>query len=438
MMRPLAAVALAAVALASVAPRARAEVLQASSEPARVVIRGRTVFEVRAPDGATSAAQRARVAQATLERILDSPEVSNLATVEALPRTEGEPESLAIHVGGHEVFRVNESDASLSGMSAYLHAQSVATAVQGAISRERRRMAQHLLLQSVAMTVFLGLLAFLALRWIENAARRLRVLVEERLASGRGLSLRHIRIVSAQTLQGTSYALVGLGRVALQLGIIYAYASFALSQFEATRGWVGPLTRVVASPFVALIGRIGELVPPLLLLLAAAYVLRGALRLTGFLFDGVARGDVQWGWLPKDLAPAARPLVRLALVVAALLLFGPLVGAGSDALLGRLGLLAMAAVTLGSIPSVAAATVGTLAIFGRRYRIGEWLAIGGQVGELTHVGFLELTLVPLDAGRVRLSHLLTLWLPVRHLPGPPTREIEARAGLNAPPRAGPT
>ena len=47
---------------------------------------------------------------------------------------------------------------------------------------------------------------------------------------------------------------------------------------------------------------------------------------------------------------------------------------------------------------------------------------------------MDLTLVPLDAGRVRIAHLLMLlWTPVRHLPGPPTMAFEVPIDLTVDP-----
>jgi hypothetical protein len=68
--------------------------------------------------------------------------------------------------------------------------------------------------------------------------------------------------------------------------------------------------------------------------------------------------------------------------------------------------------------------MGMVAILGRRYRAGEWVTIGSLVGEVTHVGYLGLTLVPPEAGRLWVPHLTMLWKPVRHLAAAPLTEIE--------------
>ncbi len=83
----------------------------------------------------------------------------------------------------------------------------------------------------------------------------------------------------------------------------------------------------------------------------------------------------------------------------------------------RVGLLLLGGVSLALVPLVATAMVGVVAIFGRRYRAGEWITIGALVGEVTHVGYLGVTLVPPEAGRLWVPHLSMLWKPVRHPDG---------------------
>jgi hypothetical protein len=402
-----------------------------SSAPLRV--HGQTVVVLATGDGMAGPAERARAAEAIVEQILTETNPDTSVSVEPVASDAGLTDFYTLRTDGKDILRLGPDDARSSGLAPALFARETASSLEMALAGEKRHLSQQRLLQAIAMTVFLGLLTFLALRWVSDAGKRARVLLEQWLARVRGLRIREVEVVSAETLEGTSYALVGIARTALQLGILYAYVAFALSQFVATRSAVGPMTHALTAPFASLLGHVVGWLPVALLFVAAVYFLRGAFHLTGFLLDRVARGEFQWRWLPRELATPTRPLVRAALLVGVALLFGPLAGAGSDALLTRLGLLALGVVSLALVPAAAAAALGTLAIFGRRYRVGEWVAIGDNLGEVIEVGFLDVTLVPVDAGRIRLSHLVLLWTAVRHLPGPPSVEVELPADLAADP-----
>jgi hypothetical protein len=387
---------------------------------APVVVHGRTVFDIDAPNGAATARDRAKAISTILTETLEGVDDPALLRVAVRPYSGSDTElgKFSLEVGGRELIRVGPDDAKPSGLPVEVFAQALASKIEAALARERHRFALQKLLQSISLTVLLGLLSFLALRRVAAAGESVRANVEQRLSRLQGLHLRRLQLLSSETLQGASYAALGFGRFALQLGIVYAYLAFALSQFPATRPWVAPVTHAFTAPFLTLLERLARLVPGLVLLVAAAFLVRGALRLSNFLIDRVASGEFQWRWLPKDLAPAARPLVGAFLILAGLLALGPLLGAGSDSLLARLGEWALAALAIGLVPLLAAASLGSLALLGRRYKLGEWVAIGPHVGEVTDVGFFEVTLVPQSAGRVRVPHLVTLWTAVQHLPAP--------------------
>ena len=396
-----------------------------TSATVSVTVGRESVFDVGAPNGVATAAERAKAAQSILNQVVQDPTAPALVAIDTLPAGPDDPgANLAVRVDGREVFRIGPADVARSGLAADVYSQSLRASLQAALQRERRHVQQQRLLESISLVVFLGLLLFLSLRGVRQAMLRARASVEAQLTKMHGIRLRDFELLSPEALEGVSYVLVGMGRVLLQLGLIYLYLIFVLTRFVSTRGWVTPLNRALAEPFARLGTRIVELFPVSLLALLALLVVLGALRLASFFLARVASGEFQWSWLPKDLAPALTPLLRAAIVVAALLLFGPLIGSDQNELLTRIGLLLLSGAGLALVPLLATAMVGVVTIIGRRYQVGEWLVIGPLIGEVTEVGYLGLTLVPAEAGRVWIPHLVFLWTSVRHLPAPPPTELE--------------
>jgi len=407
-----------------------------AAAPAAVSVGRERVFDIAAANGAASAEERAQTAQTLLAQFVDDLDAPALVTVDPAPPTgpDDTGSELAVRVDGHEVFRITSDDVRLSGLPAEAYGQSLRASIQTALQRERRHVSQQRFLQSVSLVVFLGLLLFLALRGVREANARLRTVVDARFAKMRGLRLGDLEILSPAALEGASHVAAGAARLLLQLGLIYLYLVFVLMRFSTTRGWVGPLDQALAAPFAKLAARIVDLVPRGLVVLFALIVMLGSLRVADFFVARVARGDIRSSWLPRDLAPTLSPLIRAAIVVAALLLFGPLIGSEQNQLFTRVGLLLLGGVSLALVPLAATALVGVVAIVGRRYRAGEWLTIGTLVGEVTHVGYLGLTLVPPEAGRLWVPHLTMLWKPVRHMTGAPIAELEIPVDLHADPR----
>ncbi len=430
----MSAVVLTLLALTVAQPEAPAPA--SSPGPASVSVGREKVFDVATSSGAASAADRAQTAQTLLAQFVEDLGAGAVVTVDPVPPLGPDDAGslLAIKVDGHEVFRITADDVRLSGLPAEAYGQSLRASIQTALQRERRHLAQQRYLQSVSLVVLLGLLLFLALRGLGAASARLRATTETRFAQLRGLRLADLEILSPAALEGASHVAINVGRLLLQLGLIYLYLVFVLTRFASTRGWVGPLDQALAAPFAKLLARLVDLIPRGLVAVFALLVVLGTLRVTDFFVARVARGDIQSGWLPRDLAPTLSPLLRAAIVVVALLLFGPLIGSEQNQLFTRVGLLLLGGVSLALVPLAATAMVGVVAIVGRRYRAGEWLAIGRLVGEVTHVGYLGLTLVPPEAGRLWVPHLRMLWSPVRHMTGAPLTELEIPVDPRADPQ----
>jgi len=389
-------------------------------EPAFVLVHNRPVFEVRVARGGSGPKERAGGAADIIERILSEPDPVPRATIVPLSA----PGEFALRLGDRDVFGFGPEDVNASGLAPEAYAESLRLKVDSFLSAERQRARLQAWVLSVILAVFLGILAVFLLRWVRILSDRAQHWAESKAASLPALQFKDIEVLSAQALRSSLYVLVGVGRVLLQIGLVYGYLAVSLGQFETTRPWVRQITGFLVTPFGELAERIGLALPAAILLVASAYVIRTGLRVTGFFFDHLARGEVKSAWIPPELATPARPLARVALVLLALLALGPIVSGASDGLLVRIGVVALGTLALASVPVVGAISVGTIAIFTGRYRLGEWVTIGKHTGEVTQVGFLDVCLVPRGAGRVRIPHLMSLLVPVAHLAGPPRIEYD--------------
>jgi small-conductance mechanosensitive channel len=371
-----------------------------------VAVRGRTAFVLHSAD-----AERARAAARVLATLVEE---------------HGDPavslQGSDVRVGETALIRLQPEDAGSLDPPAYY--ESVRSDVERFLQRERRRARLQEGVLSVSMAVFLGLLTLLGLRWLGRRAEDVRGYIEEKARQSQGVRVRELQVLSPQTVESLLLALVGIGGFLLRVGLVYSYLVYALSRFQVTRGWIPSLTRAVASPFTALGERLGDALPAAVLLVVGAYLIRGGLRILGVFLDHVARGELRPRWLPADMAAPARPLATVMLVLVALVALGPMVSGVSDGVLSRLGLVGLFTLALGAVPAVASILLGVAIIFSRRYEPGHWVQIGAHTGEVTAVSFLDVSLVPLGGGRVRIPHLLTLFVTVHHLSGHPPVDVD--------------
>lgn len=383
-----------------------------------VKIHDKVVFTFLAAHGDKSAAARAKESQAALDGLLAHPD--QLGDV----RYEEMANLAVVFVGKTPVITLGHEDAEASGDALNVLAAQVTTRVADGVSAERKRSAIATTVFSVSLLVFAGLIAFWLLGRTSDLAEKLRTWMNENPERLAGIRLGKIEVVSAGATRGGSSIALTLGHRITQFVILYAWLIFGLSLFEATKRYTEKLTGFIVSPIYALASRVGSALPVAIIATIAALAVSVLVRFVGLFFDSVARGDTRVAWLPRDLARPTSTLLRAGIVVAALVLGSPLITGESDSALSRVGLVALLAVALASLPLLASAAVGAGVLFGRRVKKGELVEFGGRAGRVIDVRLFDLQLEDAAQSEISVPHLLGLVHPTRIHRHPPLASLD--------------
>jgi small-conductance mechanosensitive channel len=329
-------------------------------------------------------------------------------------KVQRKPDVAIIVVGQTPVVQLVAEDATAAGdTSLDVHAASVAAAIREAIDSERQRAAIANSVLSVSLLVFLGLVAFYLLQKVGEFAQRARSFIDEHGERVLAVRVRRIEVVSPGTVRSTAIVGLSVGKWIAQLAVVYLWLVYALSQFEATRGYTQRLTGLVLTPLSDLLARIAVGLPVLVVLVIAGFAVFVLVRFVGLFFSSVGRRENVVPWIPPDLVPPVSSLVRFGIVVAALLFIAPLITGTSESVLARSGWVIMFALGLAATPVLANGIAGAMVLFGRRLRAGQYLAIGDHHGRIATIGLLELCLEGEDGIEIRVPHLYTLFRPMR-------------------------
>ncbi|MDP9000797.1 MAG: mechanosensitive ion channel family protein, partial [Myxococcota bacterium] len=391
----------------SLATVARAEVPAVGFD---VRLHDRPVFSLHVARAEQSAQERARAASRALEGVLDDPE-------QPMARVEEQSASTAVvFVGKTPVVSLGDDDAEAAGGDAlHVYAASVASKIDGTLRAERKRSAISTSVFSFSLLVFSGLLAFLLFRRVGDLSGRARVWVKANPDRIPALRLGRIEVVRPVAVRGAVSIALALAHRIAQFAICYSWLIFALSRFEATRDYTGRLAGFVLVPLSALIGRVGAALPLFVVAAVAAVALGVAVRFVGLFFIGVARGETQLAWLPRELAGPTSVLVRAGIVLVSIVLAAPLITGTDDGALSRAGVVALVALGLACTPVLACAAAGVPMVFGRTIKPGDFIEVGGRAGVVRDVTLLELVLEDGVGCEVRMPQLLGLWQPMRVL-----------------------
>jgi hypothetical protein len=391
---------------------APAEPAAATAPEAPVRLRDRVVLSLR-PHGTSSAAARASSAASVLDRLSEAGEAPAF-------RFELHGEVAVVFGGGTPILQLYGEDAAAAGDSTLsVHAASVTEKIAEAVRAERRRKAIASLVFSLSLLVFSGLIALLLVRKATELCDRGRRWLRDHRERVPALKVASVDLVRPAAVRASLGFALGLARLLAQIGLFYSWLLFALSLFDATRGYGARLTGFVLTPITALVGRIGSSIPMFLvagLWFVAVLIL---LRFVRLFFASIAREETSLRLVPPDVAEATGLLIRVAIIVVGLLLASPLIAGSEDGSLSRAGVAALVAVALAAAPVLACVAAGIPVIFGRRLRAGNHVEVGRRTGRIRSVDLLDVKLVDELGCEVRVPHLCGLFQPTRVLGSAP-------------------
>ncbi len=369
----------------------------------------KVVIVLRSPRGGVTAQERARVATAALESLLAQP------TEEALEaRSEESQGNAVVFVGKTPVLTLGPEDVEGSGeASLNVLAAQVTSRLAQAISTERKRSAIATTVFSFSLLVFSGLLAFLLFNRVSEVAVRIRTSIGDNPEKVTALRLGKIEFVSAGAARGVLTVGLALGYRFIQIALAYGWLIFALSLFEATKGYTERLTGMVVKPLYGLAARIGGALPLVVVASIAVVAVTVLVRFVGLFFDSITRGDTRVGWISRDLARPTSALARLGIIVLALVLGSPLITGENDGVIARVGLVALLAGALAVTPLLASSVVGITVVFGRRMKRGDEVEVGGRRGRVLDVTLLDVRIEDDALAEVSVPHILALVHPTR-------------------------
>ena len=365
-----------------------------------------------------SAAQRAREASAALAGALDltAEEVARDVPAAQVAFREGVAH---VRVRGVLVALLHPQDATAAGFpDLQSYGEHVQAQLMEFVPAQLRRGSLQRTVLHVFLSVFLALLAALALRQLRSAFDRLDEILESRRGALPGLTIFKLPLMSSEAVGGT-LALAGvLGRWLAYLATLGVGAAAVLGQFDATRPWLTSAGKDAGRILLNGVQAVGGAVPSLFLAALLVLALQGAFRVLDVLLSGVKSGRLHWSGLTPERVGVARLAARTGLTVGVL----PLLVA---AVFGRFGtpLETVAVVTAGVlvvafVPVLASTVTGAVLVWRQGLKPGDWVEVGAHRGEVTSISLLALIMVPDEGGTVTVPTLSLLWHPVRRLPAP--------------------
>jgi len=355
--------------------------LASQPEGVPIVFQGRVILRVREPLGAMSAADRARLGQERLERLVRSNVPPASLTVRHL-ETQSE-----MYAGERLVAVITDADAAAVGRARTELAEETLTLIRGIIAEaEAEQSARGRLIQaSEGAAATLLLIAILL--GVRFGSRRLRAWIDARVRT------RQIRLQRAEIVSGDRLARLVSGLVRATAALVSALAIIAWFQtvllvLPLTRGFARTVAGYVLEPLQVVVAAALGFLPNVFYLAVIAGVTWLALKAIHVVFREMGRGTVRVGEFRPEWAEPTYKIVRVLVLALALVAAFPYIpGSASPAFQGVsifLGLL----VSLSSSSAIANVIAGTLLTYTDAFREGDRVRIGETTGDVTRKAML--------------------------------------------------
>jgi small-conductance mechanosensitive channel len=318
-----------------------------------------------------------------------------------------------VKVRGRTVATLTIADAIAAGaVSMETFAEERETRLVEFVENYESRHSLQQLAFHIFFSVFLCVLAVLALRGLNAAFRRADAAVEDRAATIKPLVVFDVPLLSSDAMRGILATALVVGRVVSVVVVVVAATAGVMAQFERTRPLLESLASAAGRPILTGLEALVTAIPGLVLAALLVLLLQGGLRFARLLLDGVAAGRVK----SVLVRPQRAPITRVVVTGAATLLALPLLVGAAFGRFGTpfetLALMAAGVVFVGAIPTLSSLAVGVVATWRGVIKPGDWVEVGGVSGEVSAVGLTELVLVPAGGGTVVVPMIMLAYKPL--------------------------
>lgn len=354
-----------------------------TAAPATLTVMNRDLIEFRASLLGNAPAQRAEAAAARIEALLEL-QGPGQVTLEPLG------ELLVIKLDGKLAFGVAAGDANP------LHDQSQAEVAAAAVTAFERVVSEsaeaHRQPEARAVGLALGmtvawLLVLLLLRAGRQALERWAQARAE--AHARGIRVGGAALLDRTTVRGFVAGVLKLVYLAIVLLASYEWLGLVLQVFPYTRPWGEHLAAFLIGFGKDILIATAHAAPGLFIVIVIFFIARGVAGFGEAFFTRVQRGEVKVGWIGSETAlPTRRLFVAFVWLFALAIAYPHLPGSGSDAFKG-LSVLVGLMFSLGGASTIGQAASGLILMYGRSFKVGEYVRIGDQEGTVSELGAFQ-------------------------------------------------
>lgn len=348
-----------------------------------VTVEGTEVLRMYEGIGSFTAEDRAEAASERFQKLIYSPQV-NLANIAVTDS----PYGTSVNLGETILLVVSDDDARHYHVSRQALAQYFAGKIRAAIEHARE---QHTTRYLVRASIYAAvtLVIYLAVCWLLiRGARWVLKALQAKATRLKGFRIQESQIMAGERIAAMLMTSVRLLRVLVLISLTWVFLATEFSYFPWTREHGEQLLNYVVRPvrFVGL--ALLNYLPNLFYIAVIVVVMYYAMKTVRVLLREVEQGNIRISGFYAEWAQPTYKIVRFLLIAfTAVVIYPYLPGENSPAFKG-VGLFIGVLFSLGSTSAVANVVAGVILIYTRGFRLGDWVKIGDNSGQVTSQSML--------------------------------------------------
>jgi small-conductance mechanosensitive channel len=343
-----------------------------------VTIEGHEVLRIYEPVGAFSAHDRAQKISERLQKLVFAPgaDLSAITTSDSDYGTE-------IRLGDNVLLIVTDDDANRAHLSRGAVAKYCVGQVRNSILQVRHEHGAKFLIKAAIYAAAI-LLLYLGLVWlvVQGSRRLLQRLQRADAPLFKGIKIQRSEILAGERLAGVLTWIVRVLRAVLLFILSWFFLAIEFSFFPWTRVHGRQLLDYVFTPIRFVGTAVIDYLPKLFYMVVIIAVMYFVLKFIRILAREFQRGNIRIrGFYPEWIKPTYNIIRFLLIAFTAVIIYPFLPGSNSPAFKG-VGLFLGVLVSLGSTSAVANIVAGTILTYTRGFRVGDWVKIGDNIGDV--------------------------------------------------------
>jgi len=349
-----------------------------------VTLEGHEVYQIYLAYGPISAHDRAQRTSERLRKLAYTPnaDIAAITTFESDYGTE-------IRLGNDVLTVVTEDDAEHMHASRALLAKYYAGEIGKAVAQARQEHSAKFLIRA-AIYALATLLLYVLIVWLVVVGSRwlLKRLQRPGAPLVKGIKIQKSEILAGERLASILAGFVRLLRAVILFLLTVVFLGAEFNYFPWTRVHGKQLLEYVLTP-VRFVGiAILDYLPKLFYILVILAVMYFVMKFVRILAREFERGNIRLrGFYPEWIQPTYKIVRFLLICFTAVLIYPYLPGENSPAFKG-VGLFLGVLFSLGSTSAVANVVAGIILTYTRGFRVGDWVKIGDNIGNVVSQNML--------------------------------------------------